>query len=149
MPENTGSFSIDYSCPAKRLITEVSLFRRFSENPAEGITIKALWDTGATLSCITPDVAKKLGLVCIDKLHVYGVNSFTEVDVTIASIVLPGTIVLRDKRITISSLPPATDMLIGMDIILMGDLAISNGSNQTLLSFTMPPLQKRINLTSL
>jgi predicted aspartyl protease len=143
MPENNGSFTIDYLRPTKRLITEVSLFRQFSENPADGIAIKALWDTGATISCITPDVAKKLGLVCFDKLHVYGVNSFTEVDVTIASIVLPGAIVLRDKRITISFLPPTTDMLIGMDIILMGDLAISNGSNQTLLSFTMPPLPYR------
>ncbi len=34
------------------------------------------------------------------------------------------------------------DVLIGMDVINMGDLAISNFNNQTVFSFRMPSIEK-------
>ncbi|WP_198295142.1 hypothetical protein [Brachyspira murdochii] len=38
------------------------------------------------------------------------------------------------------------DMLIGMDIIKFGDLAISNKNNKTIFSFTIPPFDNPIDL---
>jgi hypothetical protein len=81
-------------------------------------------------------------LVLFDKLDIYGVNSFSEVEVTIASILLPGDIFIPDHRLTVSALPPKMDMLIGMDIIRMGDLVICNAENKTVISFTVPPAIK-------
>jgi hypothetical protein len=37
-------------------------------------------------------------------------------------------------------------MLIGMDIIMMGDFVISNGGGTTLFSFAIPPLPQKIDL---
>jgi hypothetical protein len=55
-------------------------------------------------------------------------------------------IVLKNKRITICKLPPAVDMLIGMDIISMGDLFICNANDRTLFSYALPPLPGKIDL---
>jgi hypothetical protein len=145
MPEYYA-FSHHYPKLARSLATEVRVCKQYSGNPEESITIRAIWDTGATSTVISPDAAKKIDLVSIDKLGVYGVNSYTEVDVSIASIILPNSIVLRNKRITVCRLPPAVDMLIGMDIIGMGDLFICNTGNRTLFSYAVPPLPCKIDL---
>jgi len=34
-----------------------------------------------------------------------------------------------------------------MDIISLGDFALSNGNNQTLLSFAVPPFQEKIDFS--
>ncbi|MDR0585927.1 MAG: retropepsin-like domain-containing protein [Treponema sp.] len=133
------AFSRHYPSLARSLVTEARICKQFSGNPEESLTIRAVWDTGATSTVISPDAAGKINLVSIDKLSVYGVNSYTEVDVSIVSIILPNGIVLKNNRITICKLPPTVDMLIGMDIILMGDLFICNADNRTLFSYAFPP----------
>ena len=40
------------------------------------------------------------------------------------------------------------DMLIGMDIIGMGDFAVCNTDNKTSFSFAVPPFPDRIDLTA-
>jgi hypothetical protein len=140
------AFSRSYPSVARSLATEAQVCKRYPGNPEEIITIRAIWDTGATSTVISPDVAGKIDLVSVDKLSVYGVNSYTEVDVSIVSIILPNGIVLRNKRITICKLPPTVDMLIGMDIIGMGDLFICNADNKTLFSYALPPLPDKIDL---
>jgi hypothetical protein len=37
-------------------------------------------------------------------------------------------------------------MLIGMDIIGLGDFSISNGENSTLFSFAVPPFTNKVDL---
>ena len=37
-------------------------------------------------------------------------------------------------------------MLIGMDIIRLGDFSISNGAGKTLFTFAMPPFDDKIDL---
>jgi len=38
-------------------------------------------------------------------------------------------------------------MILGMDIISLGDFALSNGNNKTLLSFAFPPFQEKIDFS--
>jgi len=38
-------------------------------------------------------------------------------------------------------------MIIGMDIISLGDFALGNGNNQTLFSFAVPPFQEKIDFS--
>jgi len=46
-------------------------------------------------------------------------------------------------RVTISDAePPGCDVLLGMDIIRFGDLAISNFNGKTTFSFRSPPIEK-------
>jgi predicted aspartyl protease len=140
------AFSWHYPGLARSLAAEARVCKEYAGNPEESVTIRAIWDTGATSTVVSPDVAGKINLVSVDKLGVYGVNSYTEVDVSIISIILPNGIILKNKRITICKLPPTVDMLIGMDIILMGDLFICNADNRTLFSYAISPLPDKIDL---
>jgi hypothetical protein len=38
-------------------------------------------------------------------------------------------------------------MIIGMDIITLGDFALSNGNEQSLFSFAVPPFQEKIDFS--
>jgi hypothetical protein len=145
MPDHYA-FSRHYPGLAKSLATEARICKEYTGNPEESLTIRAVWDTGATSTVVSPDAAGKIELVSIDKLGVYGVNSYTEVDVSVVSIILPNGIVLKNKRITVCKLPPTVDMLIGMDIILMGDLFICNAGGRTLFSYALPSLPDKIDL---
>jgi len=40
-----------------------------------------------------------------------------------------------------------SEMLIGMDIISFGDFALSNGNDQTLFSFAVPPFKDKIDFS--
>jgi hypothetical protein len=52
------------------------------------------------------------------------------------------------KRFLINEIP-GTDVLIGMDIISMGDFAITNARGKTIFSFVIPSLNKKISFIEL
>jgi hypothetical protein len=47
---------------------------------------------------------------------------------------------------TESHIATDADIIIGMDLILAGDLAISNGGGRTIFCFSMPPHEKALDL---
>ena len=97
----------------------------------------ALWDTGATNSVITKSVAASLGLVEIGKMEVHGVNGASIVSVYIVEIVLPNGIhVVRQVTEGVSN--GMWDVLIGMDVITVGDFCVSNFEGVTTFSFRVP-----------
>lgn len=126
---NTLSNDVTVVCPIKK----------------NGNIYKAIWDTGATHSVITPKVFNELGLFAIDRTLVHGVNSCEEVDVSIVEILLPNHITVKNHRVTVCDIAGG-DLLIGMDIITIGDFSISNRDGKTEFSFAIPPFQNRTNL---
>lgn len=109
---------------------------------------KAIWDTGATNTTITRRAAEALGLQPIGKGNVTGVNSTSVENVHLAGLILPNGVRFSALRVTeCESLshpndPIQCDVLLGMDVISHGDLAISNLAGQTVLSFRMPSLER-------
>lgn len=102
-------------------------------------TSQAIWDTGATNCVITQAFAKAIGLVPISKLEVIGVHGSKEVDVYLIDLYLPNQVLVPAVRVTeCASLPAGTSMLIGMDIIILGDFAISNYKGKTFFTFRIP-----------
>lgn len=103
--------------------------------------VKALWDTGATTTCISESLAQKLGLMAddIDELtmadsstHISNVYS---VQITMGKFTLP--------YIRVCDLPMGNsghDVIIGMDFMSKGDLSITNYNGSTMLSFREPSL---------
>jgi predicted aspartyl protease len=114
--------------------------------PQNVIKIRALWDTGAMLSAITPEGAKKLNLVSTNRIKVNGIGSYCIADIVRVSIRLPNLVELKNARVAVLSLVKDVDMLIGMDIIRLGDFSISNGAGKTLFSFAMPPFDDKTDL---
>jgi hypothetical protein len=99
---------------------------------------RSLWDTGASVSLISSRVVKVLGLNSIGKSGVSGYNEGVDVkDTYLVHIGLPtGDIVTNIMAMEFDS--DEYDVVIGMDVICKGDLAVTNYNNQTTFSFRIP-----------
>lgn len=116
------------------IITDELIFCNNQEIP-----IKAEWDTGATYSCISTELVESLGLepiktVLLDtsggqvKSKVYKIDLILNDDIQI-SVEANSSDNFESKGI---------QCLIGMDIIVLGDFAISTYNNETCFSFRIP-----------
>ena len=99
---------------------------------------RSLWDTGASVTLISARVAKVLGLTSIGKSGVSGYNEGIDVkDVYCVHVGLPtGDIVTNIMAMEFDS--DEYDVVIGMDVIGKGDLAVTNLSDRPTFSFRIP-----------
>ena len=104
--------------------------------------MRSLWDTGAPVSLISARVAKVLGLTSIGKSGVSGYNEEIDVkDTFLIHLGLPtGDIVTNIMAMEFES--DEYDVVIGMDVICNGDLAITNKDDKTTFSFRIPSEQE-------
>ena len=89
------------------------------------IVVKAIWDTGAYGSVISPRVAKELGLMPVGVKPIQTANGTYEAYAYVVDVMLPNKLVIRGVEVSESDLK-VYDALIGMDIISMGDMKITN-----------------------
>jgi predicted aspartyl protease len=111
-----------------------------SITPEKRIQIDALWDTGATGSLIRPEVAQKLNL---EAVSIVPINTPTGRDILskvyVINIYLPNQVRVNSVRV-VEGIPNSCDMLIGMDVIALGDFAVSNYNGRTTFSFRIPSM---------
>jgi predicted aspartyl protease len=99
----------------------------------------AIWDTGATGSVITSSLAKKLGLRPIGTSTVTGVNKQSVVNVYLVDFYFNEKKVKIAARVTeAQSLSGDFEVLIGMDVIALGDFAVTNHNGRTKFTFCIP-----------
>lgn len=98
------------------------------------------------LSAITPEAAKSLNLVPFNRIKVNGINNTSYAEVVKVTIGLPNTVMVNETNVTVCNLVKDVDLLIGMDIILLGDFAISNAEGKTLFTFVIPPFENKTDL---
>ena len=103
---------------------------------------RSLWDTGASVTLISARVAKVLGLTSIGKSGVSGYNQGIDVkDTFLVHIGLPtGDIITNIMAMEFDT--DEYDVVIGMDVICNGDLAITNKDESTTFSFRIPSEQE-------
>jgi hypothetical protein len=94
---------------------------------------------------ITPKIFTELKLTAIDTAIVQGVNSLMQVPVAFISLTLPNGIRASNIRATVSEIQ-RVDMLIGMDLIQLGDFSTSNFEQKTVFAFAVPPFKNRTDL---
>jgi predicted aspartyl protease len=112
------------------------------ETPPKVSPVKALWDTGATGSAITPAVAKSLGLIPTTKANVQHADGISLQNVYLVNIYLPNNVVVPFVKVTeCKNFIGNFDIIIGMDIISIGDFAITNVGQKTTFSFRIPSLK--------
>jgi hypothetical protein len=100
-------------------------------------SFKAIWDTGATNTAITANVAKACGLQPTGMVEVGTANGKKLSPTYLVSIFLPNKVVFPTLTVNEADLLGA-DILIGMDIIAQGDFAITNFSGKTVATFRYP-----------
>jgi hypothetical protein len=110
---------------------------------------QAIWDTGATKSTIKQSVALRLKLPEIRPATTLGIGGRYETFVYLASLILPNNIFISEIELLGCDNSLSCDMLIGMDIISLGDFLVSNGGSATTFSFTIPPYAGGIQLQTL
>ena len=137
------SFTRKYDGLSNRLLTKCFVSAAWwpQEDPSAPpmSEFNALWDTGATASVITEEVATALDLQPEGTLKVFHAQGSAHVPVYFVNLGLPNRMEFAGIRVTQGVLP-GCDVLIGMDIINKGGFAITNRDGATVFSFQMPSL---------
>jgi len=107
------------------------------------VQFDAIWDTGATNSCVTQAVIDGCGLVATGMAEVHGVGGTTIEETFLVNIYLPTGVGFGGVRVTRGRFIGA-DILIGMDIMSQGDFAVTNHGGTTKFTFRIPS-QKHID----
>ena len=105
------------------------------------VEFDAIWDTGASGSVITTNVVLALRLKPIDRQIVQTANGEREANVYLLNLHLPNRVGVSLVRVTDGDMH-GTDVLIGMDIINLGDFAVTNFKGRTCMSFQCPSARR-------
>jgi len=124
--------------PAKILIDTYNV--KYQE-----LEINAIWDTGASRTVICEKIANKLSLISTTKTKVQTANGERISNVYTVDILLPNKISIEDIEVTDMPDIMGGEMLIGMDVINIGDFTITNADKKTVFSFRIPPNYKHID----
>ena len=130
-------FTEKYTKIENRLLNKVVLC-------ANGIADQALaqWDTGATNTCISEEIAKQYNLKPISYMRSKTPSGELISPVYYIDIELNNEVVFNNWTVMGSKIgEQGIDVLIGMDIISKGDFAISNYNKKTQFSFRLPSQQ--------
>jgi len=147
MDKKHAALTYTFTSLIDAILTPVELFSDVYNEVTSYLT-NALWDTGAMVSVISPEVAAKLKLDIVDTIQIVGINGESLAEVAVISIHFPNGAVIDDVRVAICSMSPGSEMIIGMDVITQMDIAITNGGGQTQLSFAIPPFENRIDFSN-
>lgn len=132
-----GSFSKNYDYVANAITTECEVYASHT-NQQPYCTKNAAWDTGSTNTVISMEIVRKLGLKQIGTAHVGGFGGGTTAPTFLVDLGLPTEDVVLEIEVIGDNSMEDYNVLIGMDIIGLGDFAITNKENQTVFAFRIP-----------
>lgn len=112
------------------------------DNGKTSIKVRALWDTGASNSCISHNVVEKLSLDHDGTVDNYSVSGVSKCKTYTINITLPNNITIQKVWVAETQIDlQGFDVLIGMDIINLGDFSVSNINGRTVFGFRYPSIQ--------
>ena len=107
--------------------------------PHEIAEFQAVWDTGATNTAVSKAVIDKCKLAPTTVTTVHHAGGVKEkANVYFVNVFLPNRVICSKIHVTEAVLSGNIDVLIGMDIIGLGDFAVTNFENQTKFTFRVP-----------
>lgn len=106
------------------------------------VSSKALWDTGATNSSITSSFARKLNLSPISFTQCHHAQGVSTVPVYLLNIYLPNNVAIEALKVSEIADAEGFEVLIGMDVITLGDFSITNFLGKTCVSFRIPSIEE-------
>lgn len=140
-------FTQTYSQLTNVLSTEVLVGPAFNlkelSQPTHTNKYGGIWDTGATGSVITKKVVTECGLKPIGMKKMITAGGTRVTPEYLIAIRLPNGVGIPMIRVLeTDDLGPNSDLLIGMDIIALGDFVITNLNGKTTFSFRIPSMQR-------
>jgi hypothetical protein len=135
-----AAFTVKGTGILRVLTTDINVLEASS---SKGVTVKAIWDTGATGSAITKKVSQDLGLIPTGCAEVHTANGLTRQNTYTIDIKLPNGVIIQGIIATeVDALSGGCDALIGMDVITLGDFSITNHKSITCMSFRVPSVHQ-------
>lgn len=149
------AFTTKYTGRARVLFNEVYVCLPVTPEEAQTQKVEfkkyvAIWDTGATHSAITKRVVGDLGLQPTGVRETRHAGGKSANNTYLVNIILPNKVMIPHVRVTEVQLIPDDNvvddkqpqLLIGMDIISLGDFAVTNAGGKTTFSFRIPSVQE-------
>lgn len=103
---------------------------------------RGLWDTGASNSSITQRIVDDLNLIPVGKINSSTANGIVVVNTYFIDLGLPNGVTVKNVLVSCNDLGKDLDILIGMDIIQLGDFSITNKNRKTTFSFRIPSIKE-------
>ena len=135
---------VNYGYLAREIKTPVKVGHSFNPNskiispyPEEFV---AVWDTGAMGTSISRALALKLGLQQSGEMDIEGVTGSARCKTYLVSLLLPNQLTIPELEVSDCEGNIGCDVLIGMDVIGMGDFAVCNKGGNTTFSFCIPSI---------
>lgn len=102
-------------------------------------TSLALWDTGATGTCVSENVVNTLNLKPVSYTKIQTPSGEDVRPLYLVDVVLRNNVRITDLKVIGTEIgKQGIDLLIGMDIIGMGDFAVSNSEGKTVFTYRIP-----------
>ena len=130
-----SAFSVDFGGIEDAIVCDVAVANSDDSSP-KFTQCRSLWDTGAAFSVISKRLVDALGADPIDQGFAYTVQGTYRPNVYMVDVMLPNKMLVRGLRVS-DGVFDDTDILIGMDIIKLGDLMVPNRGN-TRFTFRVP-----------
>ena len=128
------SFAIKYPFLLPQLLTTVHVMHGSKETEE-----MALWDTGATVTCISTSLAEDLALVPTGMRDIKTPSGSKTVNTYLVNIRLPNNVTAENVEVCDSDIgEQGLGVLIGMNIIMQGDFSVSNFNGKTSFTFRIP-----------
>lgn len=130
------AFTTSYNGISNKLVNSATIV----SGDKEYKTNLAQWDTGATQTCISKNVVQQLGLIPCGQRPIQTPSGKKIVNEYRVNIKLQNeNVYLRDVFVVDSEIgEQGIDILIGMNIINLGDFAVSNYEGKTIFTFRIP-----------
>jgi predicted aspartyl protease len=142
------AFTVRANGKTPRLITEVEIFPPHALNATsptvpvaasmQGRKYQGLYDTGATNSAISPQVVADFQLASIGARTVGVGGGSLATTAHLVNIALPNRVMFQIVPVAKMVLLGGIDVLIGMDVLGMGDFAVTHQDGKTVFSFCVP-----------
>ena len=134
MEQNNNIYRATFPLPCRQIITPIRLLN--AEKKRE-VVVQALWDTGSSESFISTETAKYLGIAHTDEYKKWIGAGGQVSGHTIVTVALPGDTAYATITMAgvINSMPPGVDFIIGLDLITLGSLSLTNNDGSLQLTF--------------
>ncbi|MBN4073001.1 hypothetical protein JYT74_03060 [Crocinitomix catalasitica] len=124
------------------ITTSVGISRPFEIDsigqPPRPHRTSALWDTGSTHCLITKSLAENLDLNPISKIQVAHHEGMSFANVYLMAIYITKRYYVVVELTETKAPSDNFEIIIGMDVITKGDMAITTEQNETIFSFRLP-----------
>lgn len=137
--ENASAFTTSFDGIARQLKNEVTIYCE-----DKSIQVTAIWDTGATISCISTHVVEQLSLIATGKVKMQTPSGEDVRNTYLVDLRLPNDFLIKDLVVADSEIgshsigEQSVGMLIGIDVICRGNFTVSNYEGKTVFSFRTP-----------